>query len=75
MDIKPKGVNKFMAIINILYKTLVLLACSLIQVVGVLIEGSAKLFGKFGEYLEILHDKLVEKANVEIRGRGKFEKP
>jgi hypothetical protein len=56
-----------MAIINILYKTLVLLACSIIQVFGVLIEGSAKLFNKFGEYLLILHDKLVEKADVEIK--------
>ena len=43
---------------------------------GVLIEGAAKLFDKFGEYLEVLHDKLVDKADVKItRERHKFEKP
>ena len=65
-----------MAIINILYKTAVLFACSMLQVFGVLIEGAAKLFDKFGEYLEVLHDKLVDKADVKItRERHKFEKP
>lgn len=65
-----------MAIINILYKTAILFACSMIQVFGVLIEGAAKLFDKSGEYLEVLHDKLIEKADVKItRKSGKFEKP
>jgi hypothetical protein len=65
-----------MAIINILYKTAVLFACSMLQVFGVLIEGAAKLFDKFGEYLEILHDKLVDKADIEMkRKKHKFEAP
>ena len=49
-----------MSIINILYKTAVLLACSIIQMFGVLLEGFAKLFEKCGEHLETLHDKLLE---------------
>lgn len=49
-----------MSIINILYETAILLACSLIQVFGVLLEGFGKLFKRCAELLETLHDKLVE---------------
>ena len=49
-----------MSITNILYKTLILLVCSLIQVFGVLIEGISKLFAKFSELLEEAHDNLID---------------
>ena len=49
-----------MSIINILVKMGILLACSIIQVFGVLVEGISKIFGKLGEYLETLHDVLME---------------
>ena len=47
-----------MSIINILINMGILLACSIIQVFGVFIEGVGKLFHKLAEYLETLHDKL-----------------
>ena len=49
-----------MSVIVILYKTAILLACSIIQVFGVLIEGASELFAKLGELLGILHDKLFD---------------
>ena len=49
-----------MSIINILMKMAILLVCSIIQVFGVLVEGISKIFGKIGEYLETLHDVLME---------------
>lgn len=57
-----------MTIINILARTGILFVCSIIQVFGVLIEGTAKLFGKIGEYLYVLHDKLVEQLKKQNSG-------
>lgn len=59
-----------MSVVNILINTGILLACSIIQVFGVLVEGISKLFAKFGEYLSRLHNKLI----TQIRGRTKTKK-
>lgn len=40
-----------MEIIKILFEFIILLVCSLIQVVGVIIEGISKFFGKLADYL------------------------
>lgn len=60
-----------MSITKILYKTAILLACSIIQVFGVLIEGVSKLFGKLGEYLAILHDNLIERVETKKKPQVK----
>ena len=65
-----------MAIINILCETLILLVCNIIQGFGVLFEGFAKLFGKCGEYLEKLHDKLIKVCNDQKKvKRNAFDLP
>lgn len=51
-----------MSILKILARTGVLLLCSIIQVIGVLVEGVCKLLGKLGEYLVILDNKLEKPA-------------
>lgn len=61
-----------MSIINILYKTVILFACSMIQVFGVLIEGASKLFAEIGKYLELAHDKLVDASNNKKAYKGKY---
>ena len=57
-----------MTIITILARTGILFVCSIIQVIGVIVEGISKLFGKFGEYLYALHDKLVEQLKKQDNG-------
>jgi hypothetical protein len=44
---------------GILYKTLIMFVISVIQVVGVVVEGIGKVFGKLAEYLGWLHDRLI----------------
>ena len=44
---------------GILYKTWIMFLVSLIQIVGVVIEGIGRFFGKLAEYLEWLHDRLI----------------
>lgn len=51
-----------MAILKILARTGVLFVCSIIQVVGVIAEGAARLLGTLAEYLVILDDKLIRKV-------------
>ena len=51
-----------MAILKILARTGVLLVCSIIQVIGVLVEGLSRLLNKLGEYLVILDKKLAKKV-------------
>lgn len=52
-----------MEIIKILFEFIILLVCSLIQVVGVIIEGISKFFGKLSEYLYVSCKILVGLVN------------
>lgn len=61
-----------MSIINILYKTAILLACSIIQVIGVIVEGAARLFREIGKYLELAHDTLVRVSENKKVYKGKY---
>lgn len=49
-----------MAIIKILADFIIMFVCSIIQVIGIVIEGIAMLFGKIAEYLGIAYNKLME---------------
>lgn len=44
---------------EILHKMLIMMLISLIQLIGVIIEGISRFFGKIAEYLERLHDRLL----------------
>lgn len=44
---------------GILYKTLIMFVISLIQIVGVVIEGIGRVFNKVADYLAWLHDRLI----------------
>ena len=48
-----------MEIIKILFEFIILLICSLIQVVGVIIEGISNFFGKIADYLCVVYDWLM----------------
>ena len=48
-----------MEIIKILFEFIILLVCSLIQVVGVIIEGISKFFGKLTDYLCSAYEWLM----------------
>ena len=64
-----------MSIINILVRTGILLACSIIQVFGVLVEGVSKLFAKFGEYLDRLHNKLMKQLKIRTKTKKTVNVP
>lgn len=49
-----------MAIIKILYRTIILLIISVIQVICVLVEGLSRLISKIGDYLWIFCDMLMK---------------
>ena len=49
-----------MSIINILYKTVILLTCGIVQLVAVLFEGIGMIFEKLSDYLYNGRDKLME---------------
>jgi hypothetical protein len=48
-----------MAIINLLWETTVLVICSIIQVIGVIVEGIAKVLFAFSTILEKEHDRVL----------------
>ena len=48
-----------MAIIAIVFEFIILLVCSLIQVVGVTVEGISKFFGKIADYLCGVYEWLM----------------
>jgi TM2 domain-containing membrane protein YozV len=48
-----------MSIIELLWKTFILLICSIIQVFGVLIEGIYKILKRVSELMESAHDKVL----------------
>lgn len=49
-----------MSIINILYKTVILLTCGIVQLIAVLFEGIGMIFEKLSDYLYNGRDKLME---------------
>jgi hypothetical protein len=51
-----------MDILRILARTVILFICSVIQVIGVLVEGACGILLKTAEYLVILDDKLEERV-------------
>ena len=48
-----------MSIINILYKTVILLTCGIVQLIAVLFEGIGMIFEKLSDYLYSGRDKLM----------------
>lgn len=50
-----------MSIIKILARTVILLVCGIIQIIGILAEGVMRLSAKIGGYLVNLDDKLKDK--------------
>lgn len=52
-----------MAILKILARTGILFVCSIIMMLGVIVEGAYKLLAKLGEYLMVLDDKLIKRVN------------
>lgn len=49
-----------MSMLQLIWKTIVLFICSIIQVIGVLIEGMAKILSKAAKLLEIAHDRVYD---------------
>lgn len=49
-----------MTIFELLWKTIILLVCSIIQVVGVLIEGIAKILLRITKLLAKAHDRVLD---------------
>ena len=56
-----------MEIIKIVIKYIVLILCSLIQIIGVILEGISKFFGKLSEYLGALYKILFGLVNKKER--------
>lgn len=48
-----------MSMKEILHKMWIMMVISLIQLVGVVIEGISRFFGKIAEYLERLQNRLI----------------
>ena len=61
-----------MALIKILYKTVLMAIAGVILITGVLTEGVERFFGKLTEYLEMAGKLLVDKSELKI---GKKKKP
>ena len=71
-NITEKGLT-IMAIIKILYRTIILLIISVIQVICVLVEGLARLISKIGDYLWMFCDILMrqfEKRKAKIKAKN-----
>lgn len=49
-----------MAIINLLWETIVLVICSSIRVIGVIVEGIAKILFAFSMIMEKAHDRVLD---------------
>lgn len=49
-----------MAIINLLWETIVLVICSIIRVIGVIVEGIAKMLFAFSMIMEKAHDRVLD---------------
>lgn len=49
-----------MSIVKLLWETIILLVCSIIRVIGVFIEGIAKILFKTTELLEKAHDRVLD---------------
>lgn len=65
-----------MAIVNICWEFMIRLACSIIQVFGVFIEGIGKILVRTSEYLKDAHDWLWErKSGLKKAKQSKFDVP
>ena len=49
-----------MSIIKLIWKTIILLICSIIQLIGVLVEGMAKILSRTAKILEKAHDRVLD---------------
>lgn len=58
-----------MSVINLLWKTIVLFICSIIQVIGVVVEGIAKILFAITKILEKAHDKVLGCANIKKKNK------
>lgn len=56
-----------MSILKILARTIILLVCSILQMIGVLTEGISRLSAKCIEYLSVLDDKLKKEPVKKIK--------
>ena len=56
-----------MEIIKIVIRYIVLILCSVIQIIGVILEGISKFFGKLSEYLYVSCKILVGLVNKKER--------
>ena len=56
-----------MDIIKIVIRYIVLILCSIIQIIGVILEGISKFFGKLSEYLGDLYKILFGLVNKKER--------
>ena len=54
-----------MSIIKLLWKTIILLVCSIIQTIGILIEGIAKILMRTAKLLEKAHDRVLDCSEPE----------
>lgn len=61
-----------MSIIKILARTIVLVTCGIIQVIGVLTEGLTKLLDQFGRYLSVLDGKLAREVKPKKKTTNKL---
>ena len=61
-----------MSIIKLLWKTIILLVCSIIQVVGVLVEGIAKILLRTAKLLEKAHDRVLDCSDLKKKKKGKY---
>jgi TM2 domain-containing membrane protein YozV len=49
-----------MSIINLIWKTIILLVCSIIQTIGVFVEGIAKVLMRITRLLVNAHDRILD---------------
>lgn len=65
-----------MAFVNICWEFMIRLVCSIIQVIGVFIEGIGKILTKTSELLRDLHDWLwARRSGLKAAKRAKFNVP
>lgn len=60
-----------MSIINILVRTFILFVCGIVQVIGVVVEGAARILDQLGKYACFLDDKLSGKVLKKIEKQTK----
>lgn len=61
-----------MAIINLLWQTIILLISSIIQVIGVIVEGISRILFAFVEMLEKAQDRVLSWKTIKKK-KGKYQ--